>query len=393
MRMSRPLPLSSAEAKRLILSAQGLAGASPFGKGKEGALKAIEHLGYVQLDTLAVVARAHHHTLWARNASYKETHLDQLLREKKIFEYWSHAASYLPLRDYRFSLPRKMDYQSGRAHWFKKDKRMMQYVLDRIRAEGALQARDFENDRPRGSWFDWKPAKRALEQLFLDGSLMVAARNGFQKVYDLAERVLPPGTDVSVPTAAELARYLAQTALRAQGLVSAPEAAYMRSNMQGPVKKALRELAEENVAAEVRIEGVEETYFASKEMLHAKTRIKKEVRLLSPFDNSVIQRKRLVRMFGYDFQIECYLPEHKRRFGYFCLPILYGDQFVGRLDPKADRAKKIFYVKSLHLEHPVKDVAHFESQLEKALEEFARFNGCEKVVLDKKARGMLRKKL
>ena len=116
--------ITKKQARTIALHHQGLAGNAPFGKGKAGALESIRHLGYLQLDTLSVVARAHHHTLWTRNTSYKESYLNELLREKKIFEYWSHAAAVVPIEDYRFSLPRKAEFLSGRSHWFKKDKRI-----------------------------------------------------------------------------------------------------------------------------------------------------------------------------------------------------------------------------------------------------------------------------
>jgi len=180
----------------------------------------IRHMGYIQIDTLSVVARAHHHVLWSRNHKHREEELHQLLKSRKIFEYWSHAASYLPMEDFRFSLPQKQLYREGHAHWFAKNKRIMKYVLDRIRAEGPLQSKDFETDRKRGSWFDWKPAKIALEQLFMEGTLMVSERKGFQKVYDITERVIPSTVNTAMPTEEEYAEHLVRNNMRSLGIFS-----------------------------------------------------------------------------------------------------------------------------------------------------------------------------
>lgn len=384
-------------ARRIALQRQGIAGKS-FGKGKAGALSAIEHLGYVQLDTLAVVTRAHHHTLWSRSDQYREKYLDELLRDRSIFEYWSHAASYLPMRDYRFSLVKKQDYLDGKSHWFKKDKKMMRYVLDRITAEGPLRSTDFEDpQKNRGSWYAWKPAKAALEQLFLDGTLMVRERIGFQKRYDLAERVLPPGTDTHLPTRDEFAEHLVLSVLRAHGFAGTREISYLRRGLDQPVKKAIQRLAEAGTIIPLEIESLDEVFYATPDVFGKTKPLKKNVRLLSPFDNALIQRRRIIRLFGFDYQIECYLPEPKRRFGYFCLPILYGEQFTGRLDPKADRETGIFYVRSLHIEHPPKDTDVFFTALADAVRSFANFNGCQEIRVERagtvKAADALRKAL
>ncbi len=383
---AKEIRLDIATARAIALSAQGLDRPAPFGKGKPGALETIRRLGYVQLDTLSVVARAHHHTLWTRTGQYEEPHLDELMRDKTIFEYWSHAAAYLPIEDFRFSLPRKIEHRKGRAHWFAKDKRIMAYVLDRIKAEGALQARDFETDRRRGSWFDWKPAKIALEQLFHDGTLMVTERKGFQKVYDLAERVLPANIDTSAPSTAEFAGYLIRSTLRAQGIAAQKDFTHLRRGMQQPVEKTLKKLLKEGELREITVEGIKEPQF-----IFADTDIDPgnfqssifQSSILSPFDNSLIRRERLMKLYGYDYQLECYLPGPKRKFGYFCLPVLYGDQFVGKFDPKADRATGTFYVKRFYLDHPPEEMDAFLASFANTLKEFAAFNGCKKIVVEK----------
>lgn len=380
---AKEIRLDIATARAIALSAQGLDRPAPFGKGKSGALETIRRLGYVQLDTLSVVARAHHHTLWTRTGEYKEPHLNELMRDKTIFEYWSHAAAYLPIEDFRFSLPRKIEHRKGRAHWFAKDKKIMAYVLDRIKAEGALQARDFETDRRRGSWFDWKPAKIALEQLFHDGTLMVTERKGFQKVYDLAERVLPANVDASAPSTAEFAGYLIRSTLRAQGIAAQKDFTHLRRGMQQAVEKTLKKLLKEGEVIEVIVEGIKETHFALPGTNFESSILNSGSSILSPFDNSLIRRERLMKLYGYDYQLECYLPEPKRKFGYFCLPVLYGDSFVGKFDPKADRATGIFYVKRFYLDHPPEEMDEFLAAFAIALKEFAAFNNCKKIVVEK----------
>ena len=212
---------SSAKLRRIALNQQGLLKADSFGRGKAATLRAIEHLGYVQIDTISVVERAHHHVLWSRVSNYQPKFLDQLVKERKVFEYWFHAASWLPMRDYRFALPR-MNRQNGERGWFENcDKKLVAHILQRVREEGPLRARDFEDTRKgKKQWWDWKPAKQALEQLFMQGELMVSARQGFQKVYDLPQRVLPDWVDTRLPTLDEYAGYLINTTLRAHGFAT-----------------------------------------------------------------------------------------------------------------------------------------------------------------------------
>lgn len=378
--------LSAKEARHITLHSQGLY-ANAFGKGKKGIVSAMEHLGYIQIDTLAVVERAHHHTLWSRLSDYKPGHLDELAaKDKKVFEYWSHAASYLPMSEYRFSLPRKKLYLEGRSHWFKKDLKIMNYVLDRIKSEGPLLSKDFENPNKRkGVWYEWKPAKQALEQLFMEGTLMVAKRQGFQKVYDLTERVLPAGTDTSFPSPGEHARHLITKAVNAHGFVNEQEIAYLRKGLSGIVQTEAQRMLKQGELTAVNVENGKGPYYTTDENLKLlnKKAAGDVLHILSPFDNSVIQRKRIEKLFNFNYQIECYVPEPKRIFGYFCLPILFNDVFAGRFDPKADRASKVFYVQKLYIEPTFKDIDKFLPVFAAKLKEFAVFNGCEKIVIEK----------
>lgn len=381
--------VSLEQARALMLQSQGLMKFT-FGKGKAGTLNAIEHIGYVQIDTLSVAARAHHHILWNRVPDYKESYLHELLeKDKSVFEYWSHAASYLPMSDYRFSLLVKKAYADGKSHWFGQDKKVKKFVLDRISAEGALQSKDFEFKRSDpGNWYEWKPAKKALEQLFMEGKLMVVKRQGFQKVYDLTERVLPSNVDTTLPTEKEHAEHLIRKVIQANGIVEEKEISYLRKDLKDSVNKALKHLLKAGELIEVKLEGDDKALFVTtKEKLTSikKIKISKTIHILSPFDNAIIQRKRMQRFFNFDYVIESYLPEAKRKFGYFCLPVLYGDKFVARFDPKADRASKIFHIKQMHFEKGFKPDEKFNKEFASKLKAYASFTGCDKVEIDKGA--------
>ena len=369
----------AAKLRRIALERQGLLGVNPFGRGKQAVLRAIEHLGYVQIDTISVVARAHHHVLWSRVANYRSDLIDRLVRERCIFEYWFHAASWLPMRDYRFALPR-MQQLNGERNWFGDcDRRLKDEILQRIAAEGPMRARDFSDpEHSSNGWWEWKPAKQALEQLFMQGELMVTRREGFQKVYDLPERVLPDWVDTRTPSLQEYAAYLVDTTLRAHGFATLQSMTYLRKGQ--PLRKAVKELLEARVAAGTLspVELGNNRFYIDPERLESRApRSAARVRILSPFDNTLIQRQRGREVFGFDYQIECYLPEAQRQFGYFCLPLLYRDRFVGRADCKAHRERGLLEIRSLHIERRVDD--GFAEALCRELESFAAFNRCRRI--------------
>jgi uncharacterized protein YcaQ len=375
--------ISQREARLAILSAQCLLD-SPPSLGCDPVQSIVEHLGYVQIDTIAVVERAHHHVLWTRLEGYAPDALERALSQRRsVFEYWSHAASYLPMRDFRFSLPRKREYAKGKRHWFTPTpdhKHWRRRILARIRREGPALARDFAAPEGKKSsgWFDWKPAKQALEQLFMEGELMVAGRRRFEKVYDLSERVVPAGIDTRYPNDKEMARYLIQSSLRAFALARPGEITYLRAaRWRESVAAEGKRMLKEGEIRELKVEGCEGIFWAPGEGLPVVSPAIERAKILSPFDNLVIQRRRLKQLFGFDYTIECYLPESKRRFGYFCLPVLLGDKFVGRVDAKADRAEGVLKVRSFHWEESASRDA--SERIDEALESFARFNGCERV--------------
>ena len=377
------ITLSVPDARKRIVHAQLLNTRNRVGTGEAATLAAIEHLGYVQLDTLHVVARAHHHTLWNRSGSYRTHHVDNLQRKGQVFEHWAHALAVLPMRDYRFSLPIMKRIASGDVHWYPKNKKVEDRVLARIRAEGPLMARDFD-DKP-GSKAMWvrAPSKNALEQLFMEGELMIPYRVNFHKVYDLRERVLPDDVDTRMPTTEELCRHLIGTFLRAQGFGRAKQFAYLRKGMGKPMQQTLLHMEEEGKIIKVEIGG--ETYYALTTILDELEQAlpPSGFRILSPFDNAVIQRERVSALFDFDYQIECYVKKENRVYGYFCLPLLYRNKLVGRLDAKAERKSGVFQLLHLHLEKPVGSKEGFYKAFLAELKRFAEFNGCQQLELQK----------
>ena len=378
---AKPRPWPVAKLRRLALQSQGLLKEAPFGRGRGATLRALERIGYVQIDTISVVSRAHHHVLHSRVPNYRPAHLNALLGQGAVFEYWFHAAAYLPMRDYRYARPRMGRMREGTEAWIRcRDRALMSEVLARVRAEGPLRARDFESARGEtGNWWQWKPAKRALEQLFMQGDLMVTSREGIQKTYDLTERVLPSGTDTRMPTHREMAEYLLRTHLTAHGFIAPTCVTHGRRG--APIRAALTAALEEGVE-ERRLVTLRQPCgtiaYADPERLEARgARAGRRALLLSPFDNAVIHRDRIRSLFDYEYRIECYLKEKDRRYGYFCLPVLYRDALIGRADCKAHRGEGRFEVKHLHLGRSATDDPGLLSSLAAAFRRFAAFNGCD----------------
>jgi len=380
-------PQELARIRRLALSAQGLLQAQPFGRGLAGARKAIKHVGYVQIDTISVVERAHHHVFHSRVPEFKPAMTNQMLLDGDIFEYWAHAASFLPMTDFRYSLPYKHAIKSGQTHWYKtRDKKLMGELLARIRSDGPLRSRDVEtNTTKRAGWWDWKPAKKALEQLYMEGDLMVRDREGFQKKYDLTERVLPSQVNSQMPGMEEFAAHLLDQQLRCHGLASLKGLTYLRKNAE--LRKAVKALVNERLAQrtleQVQLNNGEVFILEAGVLERTLPRLNNRMLILSPFDNSVIQRQRLNALFQYKYQIECYVPAAKRQYGYFSLPLLYRDEFIGRMDAKAHRKTSHLEIKFLHLEKHDFDEEKLIAAFVDAITQFSHFQNCDSVSLTK----------
>jgi uncharacterized protein YcaQ len=371
------ISISIQQARKLVLLSQRVPPAKQRDSALASTLSAIEHLGYIQIDTISAIQRAHHHTLWNRNPRYHSSQLDQLMANKSIFEYWSHAAAYLPMRDFRYSLPRKQAIAFGSEnHWYERDEQLMKSVLRRIADEGPLMAKDFEHRAKTSGEWSSKPSKRALEYLFMQGELMVPYRVNFHKVYDLTERVLPEDTDTSLPNPQEYARFLITRYLQANGLGQAAEICYLLKNTKALVSDTLQEMASNGELLQIKVSGNNYYVLPSTLELLNTPLSRNKLKILSPFDNLLIQRKRMGALFGFDYQLECYVPEPLRQYGYFSLPILWDGKLVARMDCKAERKKSLLHIKHLALEPGLIKTDAFSLALTKELVSFLQFNEC-----------------
>lgn len=384
------IDLTPKQARRLVLHSQGLLRKAQLGRGINAVAKTINQIHHVQIDTISVVERAHHHILRTRVPNYTPDMLHNLQSNRReVFEYWFHAAAYLPMDDYRYYLPIMKGYRETRVI----DKKFRKLIMARIRGEGPLMSKDFEAPpgHKSGGWWDWKPAKRAMESLFFAGELMIRERKGFQKVYDLAENVLPDHVEQSLPTAQERGHYYVRRMLTALGIAKARDIGYARgavrrlSNYQiAPgIDNSLQEMIESGEVTQVHYEGA--LYYCLTDVLaETPKRIgRRHVRFLSSFDNLVINRKRLLELFGFNYQLECYVPEAKRRYGYFALPILFGDELIGRMDCKAVRKEGRLKVNNIWLEPETSVDDELADALAGALRDYQLGLGCEQLELVK----------
>ena len=384
---SHPVSLSPAEVRSIVLRSQGLAdNESPFGLGKPAVLKAVEHLGYVQVDPINVIQRAHHHVLWSRVPDYHPDMLHELQSpDAAVFEYWNHASSYLPTRDYKFSLPLMRKYRRH-LHWSDESPELrnsMRRMLSMIRQNGPLMISDIESAGSVKGWFADTPGKierRALHELWMRGDIMIRSRRGVQKIFDLTSRVLPTGTDVKFPSKPEAAEFHVRRTLRALGVASRRELHYLQDAGQADVARtALSAFVNRGEAVEFRIANFPKTpLFALREALQFNLPLNKSVvRFLSPFDNLTIQRERLKWLFGFDYTIEIYVPADKRKYGYFVLPILWGDRMIGRMDAKANRAERQLIIQNLVFEPTFRELNVLRPAFIEALTAFTRFQQCD----------------
>lgn len=370
-------------------------------------LRLLDHLGYVQLDTISVVERAHNHTLWVRQPEYQADTLDRLQRiERSVFEYWAHAASVLPMSDFRYYEPMKQAFRKNPRPWAKRFLEhhgdLVKPLMKRIRDEGALASRDVAQpgDRKRGPWWDWRPAKMILEVLFWQGHLMISERRGFQRVYDLAERVVPEDLDTTPATIEETGRFLVRRALQASGIADQAE---IRSHIEAPslgknlIPDALDSLQREGEVVELQVRGLPKNrYFSLANELDSLLSLRKkapQLHILCPFDNLIILRDRIERLFGFEYRLECYVPDKKRKYGYYVMPILFGEKLVGRLDPHVDRKKHCLTIRGLWLEDGYSSGQEFVAKLNEKLGRMAEFNNCLEIKASPRVRGPMRKLL
>jgi uncharacterized protein YcaQ len=378
--MSNPsLRLTPIQARRIWLRAQRLDTVEPFGSGPQATPAAVAHLGYLQIDTIYVIERSHHHVLYTRIPAYRREHLRQAQSiDKTVFEYWTHALSYVPTDTLRFHAREMRRNWRRRVVWRGEISLVdIRRVVARIRRQGALTIRNVDNDALGEKDYAWgsrKPSKRALEAAFFKGLLTISERSGMLKTYELLTRHF--GMDRLPPAATERETldYLLDRALRSQGIVSLDSICYL----DFPRKAAMRRLVEARVR---RKELLPVTVQAGDKALHwvhpesadaLPEPTQQRARILSPFDPLIIQRKRLRQLFDYDYRFEAYVPKHKRLLGYFVCPVLIGDRIVAGLDLKTDRQRQRLLVQAWHWNGRGMARNH-KRQVEEALHEFERF--------------------
>ena len=337
--------LSKARARRIWLRAQRLETEAPFGEGAQATRAAVEHLGYVQIDTINVIERCHHHILFTRIPSYQRAHLHQAQSvDKTVFEYWTHALSYVPSRDIRFFIGAMRRYRPSR--WFGAVTRAeVRKVVALIRKGGPLTIRDIDDDvlvEKMHPWASRKPSKRALQVAFYTGLVTINARSGMLKSYELMDRHFGWEVRPRPTSERQFVHYLLERGLRTQGLISVDSICHQDAQR----KPAMRQLIEtcvrrgELVRVALEAAGKLEHWARPADLEMNAEAVAERVHILSPFDPLVIQRKRLALFFDYEHRFEAYLPKEKRVFGYLALPVLVGDEVVAAIDLKADRSAR-----------------------------------------------------
>lgn len=347
------MKVSRAQARLLLLDAQGLTADPARPATPKAVLAAITQLGFVQLDSIQRVERAHHLILGARFDAYRPRTLHHLAFERRaLFEHWTHDASLIPTALYALWKPRfaRWERRLKASKWFThrlgtgpKAERAIAKVLGRVTEAGATRARDFDRgDHGRSTgWWDWTPEKTALEYLWHTGVLAVTHRDGFEKVYDLAARVLPGPHGLEAPAPDAHRDWAARSALERLGVASAGELAAFWGAIPIAEANAWSKAAlTRGEVVQVAVDGKPSLAFADwQERVRRAQAPPDRLRVLAPFDPLIRDRKRLLRLFGFDYRFEAFVPKPKRRWGYYVLPILEGDRLIGRVDPRFDRAR------------------------------------------------------
>jgi uncharacterized protein YcaQ len=391
--------LSLAEAQRIALHAQAL-DRRPAQATKDDVLAMVRRLGCIQIDTIHVVARSQYLVLWSRLGDYDARWLDELLYpDRQVFEYWAHAASIIPIEHWPLFRSTMLRYEQGEIGWWPQWRAengdVIEHVLSEIRVRGPLGASDFAAPPGhRGGWWEWKPAKRALDALWSSGELMIERRVNFHRRYELRERMLPDWDDAQLPSEAERQERLAEVALRAMGIATAHQLAdYFRQPKTG-LAEVLETLVADGRAERIQVNGWSKPAYVCRDALQALEQPAPTLTtLLSPFDNLIWDRDRTRALWGFDYSLECYLPAPKRRYGYFTLPILRRGTLVGRLDAKAERKAGIFRIKALYLEPDIEPDELLVQDIAEVVQACARWHGTPEVVVERTEPGSVRTQL
>ena len=366
--------------RRLAITAQGYASRSRSGTTRE-VEETIRRLSCVQLDSISAVERSHRIALTSRVGTYRPGTVPKLLAQGRVFEYWAHEACLLPVEDWPIF---SAQMHAGGRRWYgdvgETHPHLAEEILEEIRARGPLGSRHFEGTSEGGMW-NWKPAKAMLDRLWNHGDLVIAGRQGFQRLYDLPERVIPKGVlDAPIPGEAERLRTLTLAAVRARGALT--EAGVVEHwRLRGGVAR-IRPVTD-GLVADGLLERVGVEDGGAPVIVPAGTDLAPSAptaaALLSPFDNLLWDRPFARRVFGFDHLIEVYKKEHERQYGYYVLPLLRGDRIVGRADLKSERAEGALVLKAFHRERGVRASAALDEALDRALDRLRRACGLESV--------------
>jgi uncharacterized protein YcaQ len=381
-RAPKSLPLTTTQARQIWLHAQRLDERAPFGDGAQAVSDAVAHLGYVQIDTINVIERCHHHILFSRIPSYRRADLRHAQSvDRSLFEYWTHALSYVPAGDFRFFLPAMREHRREGHKWFASVKPAdMRKVMRLVRA-GPLTIRDIEDDvltEKEHLWQSRKPSKRALQLAFYTGAVTISERQGMLKTYELMTRHFGWDKLPKPASTKDITAYLLDRALRSQGVVSLDSICHLDAPRKTAVAGLIAKRAHRGELVPVAIDGAgKQEHWAVPAALEPGERASPDlVHILSPFDPLIIQRKRTNLFFGYNHLFEAYVPKAKRKLGYFALPVLVGDEIVAALDLKTDRqAKKLLMQKWNWVGQGKKTAGRKElkQKIEEELDRFEKF--------------------
>jgi uncharacterized protein len=381
-RAPKPIPLTTTQARQIWLHAQRLDERAPFGDGAQAVSDAVAHLGYVQIDTINVIERCHHHILFSRIPSYRRADLRHAQSvDRSVFEYWTHALSYVPAGDFRFFLPAMREHRREGHKWFASVMPAdMRKVMRLVRA-GPLTIRDIEDDvltEKEHLWQSRKPSKRALQLAFYTGAVTISERQGMLKTYELMTRHFGWDKLPKPASTKDITAYLLDRALRSQGVVSLDSICHLDAPRKAAVAGLIASRARRGELVPVTIDGAgKQEHWAQPAALGPGERASSDlVHILSPFDPLIIQRKRTNLFFGYNHLFEAYVPKAKRKLGYFALPVLVGDEIVAALDLKTDRqAKKLLMQKWTWVGQGKKTAGRKElkQKIEEELDRFEKF--------------------
>ena len=391
--------LSLTAARHLHLAAQGLL-RKPSRRAKpEDILSTIRRMSLLQIDTINIVARSPYLVLFSRLGAFEPRWLDDALRNGELMEYWAHEACFLPREDFalvrhRMLAPDKMGWKYRQA-WMQEHAAEIEQLIAHIEEHGPVRSADFEHPRKGTSgWWEWKPHKRHLEGLFTAGKVMVIERRNFQRVYDLTQRVMPQWDDVRDLLSQEQAEaIMLEKSARSLGLFRAQWLADYYRLRRPALAQALAQMQEAQTILPVNVEGLGPAWLHASllpllEQAQADKLTATHSAVLSPFDPVVWDRKRAEQLFGFSYRLECYTPAPKRQYGYFVLPLLHRGRLVGRMDAKMHRKTGVLEVIALFLEEGVSPSLQLEKGLQRAITDFARWQGAQRITFSRLPDGL-----